>query len=78
MLDVTGIGPKRAERIIAGWVEQKVIREIMLFLHGNGISTSRAVPVSATRRTPVDPPKGARARTRACNRLKPFVAAARC
>jgi len=25
---VTGIGPKRAERIIAGWAEQKVIREI--------------------------------------------------
>jgi exodeoxyribonuclease V alpha subunit len=33
---VTGIGPKRAERIIAGWAEQKVIREIMLFLHSNG------------------------------------------
>src|SRR5438067_2020981 len=30
--EVTGIGPKRAERIIAGWAEQKVIREIMLFL----------------------------------------------
>src|SRR3974390_1640875 len=36
---VTGIGPKRAERIIAGWAEQKVIREIMLFLHSNGVST---------------------------------------
>jgi hypothetical protein len=32
--EVTGIGPKRAERIIAGWAEQKVIREIMLFLGG--------------------------------------------
>jgi len=31
--EVTGIGPKRAERIIGGWAEQKVIREIMLFLH---------------------------------------------
>jgi hypothetical protein len=40
--DVTGIGPKRAERIIAGWAEQKVIREIMLFLHSNGVGTSRA------------------------------------
>src|SRR6516165_6697955 len=28
--EVTGIGPKRAERIVAGWAEQKVIREIML------------------------------------------------
>ena len=34
--EVTGIGPKRAERIIAGRAEQKVIREIMLFLHSNG------------------------------------------
>jgi exodeoxyribonuclease V alpha subunit len=31
--EVTGIGPRRAERIIAGWAEQRVIREIMLFLH---------------------------------------------
>ena len=30
--EVTGIGTKRAARIIAGWAEQKVIREIMLFL----------------------------------------------
>jgi exodeoxyribonuclease V alpha subunit len=42
---VTGIGPKRAERIIAGWAEQKVIREIMLFLHSNGVGTSRAVRI---------------------------------
>jgi exodeoxyribonuclease V alpha subunit len=41
--EVTGIGPMRAERIIAGWAEQRVIREIMLFLHSNGVGTSRAV-----------------------------------
>jgi exodeoxyribonuclease V alpha subunit len=46
--DVTGIGPKRAERIIAGWAEQKVIREIMLFLHSNGVGTSRAVRIYKT------------------------------
>jgi exodeoxyribonuclease V alpha subunit len=45
---VTGIGPKRARLIIAGWAEQKVIREIMLFLHSNGISTSRAVRIYRT------------------------------
>jgi len=39
--EVTGIGAKRAARIIAGWAEQKVIREIMLFLHANGVGTSR-------------------------------------
>jgi exodeoxyribonuclease V alpha subunit len=41
--EVTGIGPKRAEGIIAGWAEQRVIREIMIFLHANGVGTSRAV-----------------------------------
>jgi exodeoxyribonuclease V alpha subunit len=41
--DVDGIGPKRAERIIAGWAGQKIIREIMIFLHSHGVSTSRAV-----------------------------------
>src|SRR2546428_13289901 len=46
--EVTGIGPKRAERIISGWAEQKVIREIMLFLHSNGVGTSRAVRIYKT------------------------------
>ena len=46
--NVTGIGLKRAERIIAGWAEQKVIREIMLFLHSNGVGTSRAVRIYKT------------------------------
>jgi exodeoxyribonuclease V alpha subunit len=46
--EVTGIGPKRAERIIAGWAKQKVIREIMLFLHSNGVGTSRAVRIYKT------------------------------
>ncbi len=46
--EVSGIGAKRAERIIAGWAEQKVIREIMLFLHANGVGTSRAVRIYKT------------------------------
>jgi exodeoxyribonuclease V alpha subunit len=46
--EVTGIGVKRAARIIAGWAEQKVIREIMLFLHTNGVGTSRAVRIYKT------------------------------
>jgi exodeoxyribonuclease V alpha subunit len=41
----TGISPKRAGRIVGGWAEQKVIREIMLFLHSNGVGTSRAVRI---------------------------------
>ena len=46
--EVTGIGPKRAERIVAGWAEQKIIREIMLFLHAHGVGTSRAVRIYKT------------------------------
>jgi exodeoxyribonuclease V alpha subunit len=45
---VEGIGPKRAERIVAGWAEQKVIREIMIFLHSHGVSTSRSVRIFKT------------------------------
>jgi exodeoxyribonuclease V alpha subunit len=46
--EVTGIGPKRAARIIASWADQKVIREIMLFLHAHGVGTSRAVRIYKT------------------------------
>ncbi len=46
--EVGGIGPKRAARIVAGWAEQKVVREIMLFLHANGVGTSRAVRIYKT------------------------------
>ena len=44
--EVTGIGRKRAEAIIAGWAEQRAIREIMIFLHSHGVGTSRAVRIS--------------------------------
>ena len=46
--EVTGIGPKRADRIVAGWAEQRVIRDIMIFLHANGVGTSRAVRIYKT------------------------------
>jgi exodeoxyribonuclease V alpha subunit len=46
--EVAGIGPKRAGRIVAGWAEQKVIREIMLFLYANGVGASRAVRIFKT------------------------------
>jgi exodeoxyribonuclease V alpha subunit len=48
LCEVTGIVPKRAEKIIAGWAEQRVIREIMLFLHSNGVGASRAVRIYET------------------------------
>src|SRR5208282_3649886 len=46
--EVDGIGPKRRKRIKEAWDEQKVIRDIMLFLHSNGVSTSRAVRIYKT------------------------------
>jgi exodeoxyribonuclease V alpha subunit len=46
--DVDGIGPKRRQRIKEAWAEQKVIRKIMVFLHSNGVSTSRAVRIYKT------------------------------
>src|SRR3712207_4634164 len=46
--EVAGIGPVRAGRIERGWAEQKVVREIMLFLHGHGVGTSRAVRIFKT------------------------------
>ncbi len=46
--DVAGIGPVRAERITAAWAEQKVVREIMVFLHSHGVGTARAVRIYKT------------------------------
>ena len=46
--DVTGIGARRAAQIISGWAEQKVVREIMLFLHAHGVGTARAVRIYKT------------------------------
>src|SRR6202047_5227370 len=41
--EVPGIGAVRASRITAAWADQKIIREIMVFLHSNGVGTARAV-----------------------------------
>ncbi len=46
--EVTGIGPVRASRITAAWAEQKIVREIMVFLHSNGVGTARAVRIYKT------------------------------
>jgi exodeoxyribonuclease V alpha subunit len=46
--EVTGIGPTRAKRITDAWAEQKIVREIMVFLHSNGVGTARAVRIFRT------------------------------
>ena len=45
---VNGIGTVRASRIVAAWAEQKVVREIMVFLHSHGVGTARAVRIFKT------------------------------
>ncbi len=46
--EVDKVGPERRRRIKAAWAEQKVVREIMVFLHAHGASTSRAVRIYKT------------------------------
>src|SRR5690242_8560505 len=46
--EVDGIGPLRAQRITAAWAEQKIVREIMVFLHSHGVGTARAVRIYRT------------------------------
>ena len=46
--EVGGIGAERRRSIKEAWAEQRVVREIMVFLHANGVSTSRAVRVYKT------------------------------
>src|ERR1700726_2829847 len=46
--EVTGIGPMRAKRITGAWTEQKIVREIMVFLHSYGVGTARAVRIFKT------------------------------
>ena len=45
---VRGIGAERRRTIRTAWAEQKIVREIMVFLHSNGVSTSRAVRIYKT------------------------------
>jgi exodeoxyribonuclease V alpha subunit len=46
--EVPDIGPKRSARIAAAWQEQRAVKEIMLFLHGHGISTNLAIKIYKT------------------------------
>jgi exodeoxyribonuclease V alpha subunit len=46
--EVQGIGRERRQRIKEAWEEQKVVRDIMLFLHANGLGTNRATRIYKT------------------------------
>lgn len=43
--EVDGIGPERARRIREAWVQQKAVRDIMIFLQGHGIGTAHAAKI---------------------------------
>src|SRR5437867_4444673 len=48
LTDLDGIGPKRKQRVVEAWEVQKIIREIMVFLHSHGVGTARAVRIYKT------------------------------
>jgi exodeoxyribonuclease V alpha subunit len=45
LLKVEGIGPIRVERIIEAWREQREIRDVMIFLQGQGVGSTYAVKI---------------------------------
>lgn len=45
---IEGIGPMRRRKIRQSWNEQRLIRDIMIFLHSHGVGTSRAVRIYKT------------------------------
>ncbi|MCY3710597.1 MAG: AAA family ATPase [Caldilineaceae bacterium] len=42
---VGGVGRKRVSMIVAGWVEKKAIKEVMIFLRGHGVSGGLAARI---------------------------------
>ncbi|MCZ2096217.1 MAG: ATP-dependent RecD-like DNA helicase [Anaerolineae bacterium] len=45
LLDVPGVGKHRAGLIARAWVEQRQIKDVMLFLQGHGVSAGLAVKI---------------------------------
>jgi exodeoxyribonuclease V alpha subunit len=43
--EVEGIGPVRSERITTAWIEQRRVKDVMLFLQSHGVSTTYAVRI---------------------------------
>lgn len=45
LTEVDGIGPVRSERITKAWVEQRQIKDVMVFLQSHGVSTTYAARI---------------------------------
>jgi exodeoxyribonuclease V alpha subunit len=43
--EVDGIGPVRSERVAKAWVEQKQIKDVMVFLQSHGVSSTFAIKI---------------------------------
>ena len=48
LTELPGIGPKRKEQVVGAWTEQRVVRDIMVFLQSHGVGTARAVRIYKT------------------------------
>jgi exodeoxyribonuclease V alpha subunit len=46
--EVDGIPLLRIQRIAAAWAEQKIVGEIMVFLHSHGVGTARDIRIFKT------------------------------
>lgn len=45
LLDIQGIGKDKLEKIMTAWEKQKGVRDVMVFLHGHGVSSAYAVRI---------------------------------
>src|SRR4051812_29800159 len=45
LLEVEGIGPVRSDQIKKAWVEQREIKQVMIFLQTHGVSTQYAIKI---------------------------------
>jgi len=48
LMELPGIGKQRRDMMVESWQEQKVIRDIMVFLQSHGVGTARAVRIYKT------------------------------
>lgn len=48
LLDIEGIGSGRKNIITSAWADQKIVREIMVFLQSHGVGTSKAFRIYKT------------------------------
>lgn len=48
LMTVPGVGPAKAAALVEGWAQQRAVKEIMMFLHSNGVPTAMASKIYKT------------------------------